>query len=217
MSTRAIYEGLRTVEVPIPYEERAGDSKLHVVRDGTRFLQSIIWTSLAYNPSRLLAGMGLLCWIAAVGIATVLVATRLRGIAYLGPFGVASVFVAVVLGIAGVDLFGLGTAFNYMVSLFHRRPVRQGLFGHPLFRVPLDRHFWWMGLLLTVAGVALGLASLSLGLNGWPIERLWLYLLAGVMCILVGLQLVLFWVIMRVLGELSQREIRTAADLRVTA
>ena len=214
MSTRAIYEGLRTVEVPIPYEERAGDSKLHVVRDGTRFLQSIIWTSLAYNPSRLLAGMGLLCWVAAVGIATVLVATRLRGIAYLGPFGVASVFVAVVLGIAGVDLFGLGTAFNYMVSLFHRRPVRQGLFGHPLFRVPLDRHSWWMGLLLTVAGVALGLASLSLGLNGAAVER----------CVLpVGggdgirwAQLVLFWVIMRVLGELSQRE-SDAADLRVTA
>jgi hypothetical protein len=44
-------------------------------------------------------------------------------------------------------------------------------------------------------------------------ERLWLYLLAGILLILVGLQLVLFWVIMRVLEELSQREVMTQADL----
>ena len=37
MSTRALHEGLKMVEVPIPYSERAGRSKLSVVRDGMRF------------------------------------------------------------------------------------------------------------------------------------------------------------------------------------
>ncbi|MHB1295223.1 MAG: glycosyltransferase family 2 protein [Anaerolineae bacterium] len=214
MSTRAIYEGLRTVEVPIPYEERAGRSKLSVVRDGTRFLQTIIWTSLTYNPSRLLAGLGLLCWLLASGIALSLLATRLSGVTYLAPAGVASVFVAMVLGMAGVDLFGLGTTFNYLVSLFHRRPVRQGLFGRPIFRKPLEGQFWWMGLLMALAGTCLGLVSLSLALNGWAIERLWLYLMTGAMLILMGLQLALFWIIMRVLHELSQRAMQVEADLR---
>ncbi|MCX7670133.1 MAG: glycosyltransferase family 2 protein, partial [Anaerolineae bacterium] len=40
MSTRALHEGLKMVEVPIPYSERAGRSKLSVVRDGMRFAQS---------------------------------------------------------------------------------------------------------------------------------------------------------------------------------
>ena len=41
MSTRALHEAIRMKEVPIPYEERVGRSKLSVVRDGTRFLSTI--------------------------------------------------------------------------------------------------------------------------------------------------------------------------------
>ena len=52
MSTRAIHEQLKMVEVPIPYAERVGRSKLTIVGDGTRFLQSIVWTALDYNPVR---------------------------------------------------------------------------------------------------------------------------------------------------------------------
>ena len=58
MSTRAIHEDLNMIEVPIPYAERVGRSKLTIVGDGTRFLQSIVWTALAYNPVRLLGGLG---------------------------------------------------------------------------------------------------------------------------------------------------------------
>lgn len=54
MSTRAIHENPTMVELPIPYAERQGRSKLSVVRDGWRFAQSIVWTALSYNPARLL-------------------------------------------------------------------------------------------------------------------------------------------------------------------
>ncbi len=213
MSTRAIHEDVRLVEVPIPYKERVGHSKLSVVRDGTRFLQTIIWTALSYNPARILGGIGVVLLALGGLIAAILVGMRLAGITALGPWGVASTFAAVVLGIAGVDLFALGSTFNYLVSLFHKRPVRQGLLGRPLLRVALDRQFWWLGLLGVGAGLAFGLYSLTMGLRGWPIERLWLYLLAGTMLVLVGMQLAVFWVIMRVLEELSQREAQVQADL----
>jgi hypothetical protein len=213
MSSRVVQEGLTLVEMPIPYEERAGHSKLHVVKDGTRFLQTIIWTSLSYNPVRLLGGIGLLACSLAVAVALVLVILRLQGVTNLGPLGVASTFAAVVLGVAGMDLFALGITFNYLVSLFHRRPVRQGLFGRPLFRTPLDRHFWWMGGLIMLGGILFALVSLILALDAWPIDRLWLYLLTGTMLVMMGLQLVLFWVITRVLEELSQREALAQADL----
>ena len=212
MSTRAVHEGIRVVELAIPYKERVGRSKLKVLRDGARFLQTVLWTAMNYNPVRVLGGMGLALAAVSGLIALILVGMRLAGITRLGPWGVAGTFAAVVLGVVGVDLFALGATFNYLVSLFHRRPVRQGLFARPLFRTPLDRHFWWLGLLGTLAGLGLGVASFVLGLNGWPIERLWLYLLAGTMLMVVGVQLVLFWVIMRVLEELSQREGQARAD-----
>ncbi len=213
MSTRALHEDIRWKEVPIPYRERVGRSKLSVVRDGMRFFSTIVWTALNYNPVRILGGLGLFLLAVTGLIGAVVVGMRLSGITRLGPWGVVAVFTAALSAVSGVTLFSLGATFNYLVSLFHKRPVRQGLLGRPLFKQPLERHFGWMGLTALVAGLALGAASLTLSLTGWPVERLWLYLLGAAMISLVGLQLAVFWVIMQVLAELSQREVQVAQDM----
>jgi glycosyltransferase involved in cell wall biosynthesis len=213
MSTRAIHEQLKMVEVPIPYAERVGSSKLTIVGDGIRFLQSIVWTALNYNPVRVLGAVGLACLAIAALIGLGLVVARLRGITQLGVWGAFALFSAQVLAVAGVSIFSLGATFNYLVSLFHRVPVRQGLFGRPVFDPPLDRHFGTLGLLALAAGLILGAVSLGLGFFGWPVSRLWLYFLGSAMLILVGLQLGISWIVMRVLEGLSQREILVSADL----
>ena len=213
MSTRAIHEGVKITEVPIPYSERLGRSKLSVIRDGSVFLHSILWTALAYNPVRILGGIGL----AGAGLAALIllgvVVARLAGVTSLGPWGVAALFTALVSGVLGISIFALGVTFNYLVSLFYKRPVRQGLFGRPLFKTPIDRHFGWIGLLAAALGLGLGLVSVALGVQGWEIARLWLYLLGSAMLILVGVQLGIYWVLLRVLEELSQREILAQNDL----
>jgi glycosyltransferase involved in cell wall biosynthesis len=213
MSTRTAHEELRVVELPIPYKERVGRSKLSVVRDGVRFLRTILWTALNYNPVRILGSIGLGMFLIAAVIAGILIVMRLAGVTTLGPWGVFGTFTAVVFGIAGINLFALGATFNYLVSLFHKRPIRQGLLGRPLFKKPIERHFWWIGLLMLSAGLIFGAVSLTLALEAWPIERLWLYLLAGTMLILAGLQLVIFWLIARVLQELSQREFQVQTEI----
>jgi len=213
MSTRAIHEGIRLAEIPIPYRERQGRSKLSVVNDGMRFLGTIVWTVLTYNPARPLGLLGVSLFSLGVLAALGLVIARLAGITSLGPMGVLVAYLAALLPVVGFDLFALGATFNYAVSLFHARPVRQGLFGRPIFDPPLDRHFWWMGLLAGGAGIALGAASLVLGLNGWGVERLWLYLLGAAALTMLGLNLLVFWLIMRVLEELSHRQADIQADL----
>lgn len=52
MSARALILGQRVVEVPMPYAERIGTSKLHVVRDGVRFLRAIMSSILWFRPDR---------------------------------------------------------------------------------------------------------------------------------------------------------------------
>lgn len=42
MTTRSLRKGLKVSEVPIPYMERVGDSKLSPSKDGFRFLMSIL-------------------------------------------------------------------------------------------------------------------------------------------------------------------------------
>ncbi len=207
MSTRAIHEGVRMEEVPIPYSERVGRSKLSIVRDGSLFLRSMIWTVLTYNPVRIFGLLGL----AGVGLAGLvglgLILARLQGITSLGPLGVAAVYAALIAAVMGISLFSLGTTFNYLVSLFYKRPVRQGLFGRPIFTPPLDHHFGWIGLLSMVLGIGLAATSLALGVGGWEIGRIWLYLLGSALMILVGIQLITSWLLVRVLDEISQREV----------
>ncbi len=214
MSTRAIHERVKMIEVPIPYSERVGRSKLSVVKDGMRFLNSIVWTALSYNPVRLLGTLGSIGVGIALAVVAVLVGLRLSGVTHLGPWGVFAVYNSLVLGVAGVSLFNLGAMFNYLVSLFQKRPVKQGLFGKPIFDPPLDRQFWWMGGLLAFLGILVGTASVMLSFNGWDMSRLWLWLVGSSMLVLVGVQLVISWLVMRVLEELAQREVQAGLDLR---
>ncbi|NSW52283.1 MAG: glycosyltransferase family 2 protein [Anaerolineae bacterium] len=213
MSTRAVHEGVRMVEVPIPYSERVGRSKLCVIRDGQLFLTSMVWTVLCYNPVRILGMAGLV----GVGIAflagVALVIARLAGVTTLTPWAVFGLFLGLVSGVAGISLFALGATFNYLVSLFYKEPVHQGLFGRRIFKKPLEYQFGWMGLGGFATGFLVMVVSLALSFTGWDVARLWLYLLGGALINLVGIQLVIYWLLITVLDQLRQREVVVAADL----
>jgi glycosyltransferase involved in cell wall biosynthesis len=213
MSTRALHEGISIGDVPIPYSERVGRSKLSVIRDGRIFLQSMVWTVLSYNPVRILGMIGA----TGIGIAALVllgfVIARLQGITTLGPWGVVALFLALISSVAGINIFALGVTFNYLVSLFYRRPIRQGLFGKPIFKSPLDVHFGWMGMIAVVLGLAIASVSLALGVQGWDIERLWFYLLGSALLFLAGIQLIIYWLLLRILEELSKREFLTKQDM----
>lgn len=212
MSARAIYEGLRMIEVPIPYRERLGQSKLHPLQDGVRFLHAIVWTVMTYNPVRVfgMAGFGLIVAGAGLGLSAFL---------WPGPGGwpFPRLFAAVVLGALGAHLFAVGTLFNYLVSLFHKRPIRQGLFGRPLFRQPLERRFLPLGLLSVAAGLILyGWAAMA-GLTAPPFPAPWFVPAVSALTMLMGVDLITAWILVRALSELSQRELRIRQDLAAGA
>ncbi len=213
MSTRALHEGVKIEEVPIPYSERVGRSKLSVIHDGRVFLQSMVWTAMSYNPVRILGLLGL----AGMGLAALifvgLLIARLRGVTELGPWGVTALITAMVSVIAGINIFSLGVTFNYLVSLFYKKPIRQGLFGKPFFKTPLDQQFGWMGVVGILVGIIMTIFSLVLGLNGWEVQRLWFYLLTSALVFLIGMQLSIYWLLLRVLEELSKREVLTRQDM----
>jgi glycosyltransferase involved in cell wall biosynthesis len=213
MSTRALHENLKVLEVPVPYAERVGRSKLSIVHDGFRFTNAIVWTALAYNPVRILGLVSIALVALAALVAMYIIALRLSGITTLNAWQSYLVFGAVLSTIAGVSLFSLGAMFNYLVALFHKKTIRQGLFGKPIFKEPLENHFGWMGLVSGIIGTVIGCGSLFLSLQGWPIERVWLYLLTTALFVIVGIQLMVSWIVMRVLEELSNRESSMQHDL----
>lgn len=216
MSTRAIHEGVKIAEVPIPYSVRVGRSKLSVVKDGRIFLQSMVWTALTYNPVRILGMVGLVGMAIAFALAAHFIIGRLSGITTIQNWQVVQLCVGMVAGVTGLNIFILGVAFNYLVSLFVKQPVRHGLFGRMLFRQPLDRQFGWIGALAIVAGIVAGITTVVFGLETWSVNSIWLYLISSSMLILLGVQLMIYWAILRVLDELGQRDLLTQKDLGST-
>jgi glycosyltransferase involved in cell wall biosynthesis len=210
MSTRALHEDVKMIEVPIPYEERDGESKLSVVNDGLRFLFSILGTASLYNPVRILGGLSL----AAVVLAGIMLLPWLSAVssgvedrsAFTG-----LLFIAMTLAIVAVNLFSIGTVFNYIVSLFHHRPIRQGLFGRPMFRKPLEQRFGGIGAVLVVVGVIVFGAALVTGGQ----EPAWFLLVPSAMFVMTGIQLITSWLLVYLLTELSKRDLRVGADLGI--
>ncbi|MBZ5587515.1 MAG: glycosyltransferase family 2 protein [Acidobacteriia bacterium] len=65
MSARALLsEKVRIVELDMPYEERQGHSKLHVLRDGARFLRTIARAAFLLRPARPLSLAAFTCLVA---------------------------------------------------------------------------------------------------------------------------------------------------------
>lgn len=213
MSTRAIHENLNVIEVAVPYSERVGRSKLSIVRDGVRFTNAIVWTALSYNPVRILGLMSMVLLAISGLVGVYILGLRLTGVTSLTAGQSYAVFGAGVIAVIGISLFSLGAMFNYLVALFHKKPVRQGLFGKPLFNPPLETHFGWMGVVAMALGAVLGLGAFVLSLQGTPVERLWFYLLGATVVTIIGLQLLISWIVMRVLDELAQRENAAQQDL----
>src|SRR5690606_17831506 len=185
MSTRALHEDIKMIEVPIKYEERDGESKLSVVHDGLRFLFSILSTAAIYNPVRLLGAASIVAVVLALLALVPWVLAVSSGVQNRTEYA-NLLFVAMTLAIVAVNLFSTGTVFNYIVSLFHRRPIRQGLFGRPVFHKPLERRFGTIGIGLFAVGALLFIAAAIFPNNNEPA---WFLLVPSAMFVMTGIQL----------------------------
>jgi glycosyltransferase involved in cell wall biosynthesis len=207
MSSLALFDpALRLVELPMPYHERTGRSKLHPVRDGLRFLASILDTALTYRPLRLLGAAGVVLLLAGAGYGYYPVRFYLaeRRLEEWMIYRLVAVLVAVTCGVA---LLAVGAIGQQTVAVIHgrvepRRGLRRALFD---FLIP------W-GILAIAAGVALNWSSLLEYARQGTVSAHWSYVLAGGLLVTVGVQLVAFGVLARIVNLLAARRAASEPD-----
>jgi glycosyltransferase involved in cell wall biosynthesis len=207
MSTRAVYEGLVMVEVPIPYKERIGRSKLNPLKDGVRFLRSILWTALLYDPQR---------FFGTLGVAMLVVA----GLLALGPTlyylqnralqedMIYRLFAVLILGVAGVNVLAFGVTCRAILALMPARGP-----APPALSAPWRGRLAGIGLLMLLCGIGLMLPAGLEWLAMRQITSHWSYFAAGGTLILMGLGLVTWTVLLMILQALTTRDARTRRDL----
>lgn len=215
MSARALHEGLRTVEVPIPYDERSGRSKLHVVKDGLRFFSSIVTISRLYNPLKFFGFLGLGFLVAAFlfGIGPVAHYLQVRVVEETAIY---RLFTVMVLLVTGVNIVTFGAFCNQVLMiLYPNRPVQTGAWSRLLLRRRAVRSAGWIGGLFVVAAIALNHRTILQYLTTGRIVMHWSYILTGATLFLTGVQLIMSRFLLTVLEELQEqrREIARVQEI----
>jgi hypothetical protein len=153
MSARVLLEGkLSLVEVPMAYAERVGHSKLSVLRDGVRFLRSIVQAAVTYRPARpLLLAAGLLAlFAAALGAAPAWLWLRER---HLEEWMIYRILLAWLLAVSGALVVCAAAVADRIAVLAHERPLARSGVTALLGRLFSRRSRWIGSLLLLAAGL----------------------------------------------------------------
>ncbi len=167
MSARVLMdEQLRIVERPMSYEERIGQSKLHVLRDGVRFFQTIFHMSLMWRPAKCFVGFGLVSLIVMGTLALYPIETWLRS-GRLQEDMVYRLLFCSFAGTLAAAFVSAGMICEQLQRLWDTRPRTQSFIAAALDRLYGFRSF------VVVSGV-------SILLCGWLVgEGLWTRLTAG--------------------------------------
>ncbi|NLI82604.1 MAG: glycosyltransferase family 2 protein [Deltaproteobacteria bacterium] len=189
MSCRAILQdGVTILEVPIPYSERVGKSKLKVIKDGVRFLHSILEIALTYRPLKFFG------WTAAL----------LFFVAFLyslGPFHtyvlrgvIPAHFIYRLIAInaaalAGVILLTIGIVAERVAEVLNRSSHRRSFMERFLLTVCSTKSMLIAGIFPILAGVVLNGGVLLEYISTGHITYHWSYLSVGSFLVLGGMLL----------------------------
>jgi glycosyltransferase involved in cell wall biosynthesis len=205
MSSIAIFDSrVKIVEIPMRYSERVGESKLHVLKDGLRFLRVIVDTALSYRPLRFFGVLGaiLLLAAAAYGVFPVLYYLTNRRLEEWMIYRLVAIAVALT---TGMTLIAVGVLSQQTVSVIHDDFAEPGAIRRFLNRTLL-RRFVPVGTLLGLAGIALNARSVVEYATTGQVTAHWVYVLTGGLLVTLGISFMAFGVMARILNILIARK-----------
>lgn len=160
MSARAILSrDLKIIEIDMPYQEREGQSKLRVIKDGLRFLRVITEASFLYRPSRPLGLLGVVFLLTAIGLMAMPTAFYLTHRS-VTEWMIYRFVVSHLVGTSACLLFCASYTTNRMVKISLSLRGDSRSLSDRLERFFSRSWFWAVPAALTAAGVALVIPSI---------------------------------------------------------
>ena len=204
MTARALHENMRILEIPIPYHERLGRSKLNVIRDGLRFLRSIVGVSRLYNPSKFfgLAGLIMITSAVALGLQPLLYYMVVRRVE---DWTIYRLFTVMVLLVTGVNFVSFGVFSGYILALIRgERPPSERRLNWVSAGQLILRHADWIGAGFILFSVILNRRTILEYVTTRHIYVHWSYILTGATFFLIGVQFIMSGFLIRAVQSLKE-------------
>lgn len=207
MSTAALHEAMTIVEVPIPYDERVGRSKLSVVHDGFRFLNIIVGTARLYNPLKFFGLVGALLLAVGIGLSISPIGYYLQ-VRRVEDTEIYRLFTIMVLFVTGTNVIVFGAFANSILEIVRGRTLAQhGIIGTYILSRGALRRSGAVGTLLMAGAIVLNARTIYEYVTLGSIDVHWVYILTGATLFLVGLQLAMGSVLVGILREVKERQL----------
>ena len=212
MSVRAVLDQrLKIGELPMPYEERIGRSKLSVVKDGLRFLGVILDTAITYRPLLFFGAGAALCAAAAVWALGSRWTAEAAPLPYylrqgrLEDWMIFRVALAALLLSTAAFLTALGTVGQSLVAIINREARPRP--AEALVEAWVGRRFLWWGAAALALAVFLNRRLLfAYATTGHIPGEFWPFAIVGGLCALVGAEFAAFGLMGRIVRLLAERE-----------
>ena len=212
MSCRASLDArLSAVEVPMEYEERVGRSKLNVVKDGLRFLKTILDVGLTYQPFRVISVSGLVM----VFVAAVLflpVAHHYAVTRTIPEWNIYRILAGLVATTAGFQMFLAGLALERFVGMVHPKRWSGGRVLQFLKVTVTDKSLLVMSAVLLLGAFALNADGILTWLRERHVYQHWSRSAFGGVLALVGVQCFAAAILERALTLLAAARTAAAPD-----
>jgi len=195
--------------MPIRYDERVGRSKLNIVQDGLRFLQSIVTLAEFYNPLKFFGVAGLMLMF--VGFLLSL-GPAWHYILYheVREDSIYRLFTIMVLSVVGLNSITFGVSLRYILTLTQPRTLKETWLTK-IFRPSVLGKLDKAGLILVICAVLLNWKTIYQYVMTAHIWLHWSYVFAGAFLFLIGTHLIMIGRLVRVFERLKQRSIGEVA------
>lgn len=190
MSARVLLEGkLSLVEVPMPYAERVGRSKLSVLRDGARFLRCIVQAAVTYRPARpllLVAGaLAATALLAGAGPTSLWLRDR-----HLEEWMIYRILVAALLAISSALFVCAAAVADRIAQLAHDRPLARSGMTSIVARAFTRRSRWIGGGLLLGGALLVTWPGVEQLVASGHVEMHWSRAVVGLLFVVLSVALV---------------------------
>lgn len=193
MSSVAAFDAeVNILEVPMPYHEREGESKLRVVKDGFRFLKAIVETAYSYAPARFFSAAGFLLLALALFLSLPVISSYAathairEGLFY-------RIATIITLASIGMSCILLGVLANNSVDLIrkkeHRSPWKVSRFLNR-FLMP---YLLTAGIVFFCAGIYLVLPGLVTFVQSGTVELHWIFIVTAMLFFWTGSNMIFFY------------------------
>ena len=206
MTCRALlHDKLSIREIPMPYHDRLGDSKLKVHKDGVRFLLAITDIALSYRPLKFIGWAAALLFLIAFcyGIGPTAGYLKHRIIQDSSIYRLLAINTMI---LAGLTLLSIGIVAERVSASLNGGKRKYTLMERFLLALCSTKNMLVAGPVLIFFGVGLNIGTILEYITFLHISHHWVYVSTGALLVLAGMQIWAVGVFERLIERIINKE-----------